>query len=132
MTEKVKVTAQDIRTKILAAKDSKAEKMEIEEWGVTIWIHSLKYRERTKLLTDAGMTATGNKGLGVKEINNFIMNLIQTTARDEDGNQIFTKEDIKKLENMNSEIIDRIAGIATELSGLGAEGRARIKNRFQK
>ncbi len=127
-----KVTAQGIRAKILAAKDAKTEKLEVKEWGVTIWIHSLKYGERNKLLTESGLDAKVTGTMDVKKINSFIMNLVVLAVKDEGGIQIFTKEDFKALETRNSEIIDEIATIATELAGLGAGGRARIKSRFQK
>ena len=92
----------------------------------------MKYSERTKLLTGSGMGATGNRNLGADEINDFIMNLIQITVRDEEGNNIFTKDDLKELDKKNSEVIDRIATVATNLSGLGAGGRAKVKDRFPK
>ena len=132
MAEKrVKITAQDIRTKILAARDAKTEKLEIEEWGVTVWIYSLKYGERNRLLLKSGLGSKATGELNVDQINKFIMSLVVATTRDEDGNKIFTNDDIKELETRNSETITKIATIATRLSGLGAEGRNQIKGRFQ-
>ncbi len=132
MAETKKITAQEIRSRILSAKDAKTEKLEIEEWNVTVWIHSLKYGERNRLLLKSGLGTKTTGELDVDQINNFIMSLVVATTRDEDGNKVFTKDDIKELETRNSETIDRIATIATRLSGLGAEGRAQIKGRFQR
>jgi len=127
-----KMSAQELRAKILASKDARVKELEVKEWGVTIWVHSLRYGERNKLLTDSGLGEKVTGTMDVKKINSFIMNLIVLTVKDNDGNQVFTKKDIEELETRNSEIVDEIATVATELSGLGAGGRARIKSRFQK
>ncbi|RKY33175.1 MAG: hypothetical protein DRP74_00550 [Candidatus Omnitrophota bacterium] len=126
MTAKKDLTAEELREKIFTAKDIKFEPMKIEEWGVTIWIKSLTQQERSEALEAA---RTGDED-ELKRGENFQMAVLIVGIRDKDGNQVFTKADIKKLREKNASVLDRITRKITELSGFGAEMEEALRSRF--
>lgn len=91
-----------LRDTILATDDLPKKKIKIPEWGVDVYIATLKSVEREQW---------ENNAKSEKEIRE---NLVVLVALDESGKRIFTKEDIPALKEKNSKALDRICTAAIE------------------
>jgi len=131
--KKRKLTAGDLKQKIFAAKDTELEKMEISEWQVDIWIKPLTYDERNRALEASSMSVNpDNDTVNAEQIKAFHMAILIAGVRDSEGNAVFSKEDITRLADKSSGVLDRIATRITELSGFGEEVKERVKARFRR
>ena len=126
MPAKKNLSAEELKEKIFTAQDIKFEPMEIEEWGVTIWVKSLTQKERSEALEASRIDSDDE----LKRGENFQMAILIAGIRDKDGNQVFTKADIELLRAKNASVLDRITRKITELSGFGAEMEEALRSRF--
>jgi hypothetical protein len=101
-----------IRDQILSAKDSHSELVEIPEWGVTVQIQSMSGAARAVLMQEAMQTG-GNINMA-KVYPDLI---IQTCLDPETGEPVFTEDDREAILSKNGAILDRLAEVATRLSG---------------
>lgn len=106
-----------LRDKILAAKDLKSERMYIEEWDVEIEIRSLTGKTRAKLMSVAMDGRTGKM-----DFEKLYPELIIACAYDpESGEPIFNSTDREAINAKSGGVLERIAKVAMELSGLTEE-----------
>ena len=95
----------DIKKRILNATDLKKESTYIPEWEAYVLVRELTALER-------------------QEVERKDFSRVHIAVRcliDEDGNNIFSDNDITELQRKSSSVIDRISAIATRLSGIGHE-----------
>lgn len=126
----VKLTVEDIKKAVSAAKDITLEPMEIPEWNTTIWISALTYKERNAALKGAKLSP--DREFSTDEAQNFFMQVIITGVRDSEGNRVFSQDDVEMLMNKNSAVIDRIGAQVTEVSGFAPEIRDQVRKRFRR
>jgi hypothetical protein len=109
-------------TSVLDAPDLKEEIVEIPEWpadGAPGKLRLLEMdAERTQLFTTA-METHGVDGMSV---------ILIFCAVNEDGALLFTMDDLARMRKKNFRVLDRLQRICLRLNGMGAEGRAILKN----
>lgn len=101
-----------IRDIVLPKLECRAEAVSVPEWGVTVSVRELPYRE----LIDALDLAKANA--------NSIMCVLVRVAYDADGNRAFSDDDAAKLEAANAEsraVLMRLWDVAKRLNGLDAD-----------
>lgn len=101
---------------IFAVQDIKRERLDIEEWGGYVWVHSLSSSQHEKLVQSC-MRGTGkNRAM---DMIGYQSKLAVLCARDDEGARIFADEHADKLAAKASGPISKIANKAQELSGFG-------------
>jgi hypothetical protein len=105
------------KAEILAAKDTKIQKMPVPEWGegAEICVRSLTALERDQF--EASLV-TFKDGTPTPKIENYRSRLCALSICDEDGKRLFTDSEIQDLGKKSGEVLDRIASVANELSHL--------------
>lgn len=103
-----------IRDQIFASDDILKEIVEIPEWGgIKIEVRSLTGADRARIL-ETGVDALGNVSL-----QRVYPEMVIASAYDPDsGERVFEEADKDGLMSKNALAIDRLAMVATKLSGL--------------
>jgi hypothetical protein len=106
-----------LRDQIFAVEDIRKEIVEIPEWGgIKIEVRSLTGGDRARIL-ETGVDAHGNVSL-----QRVYPEMVIASAFDpESGERIFEEADKDGLMAKNALAIDRLATVATKLSGLNDE-----------
>jgi hypothetical protein len=94
-----------LKEKIFAAKDHATGTIEVPEWGVTLHLKSWTGKERKKLQK-------------LRNDPDQMYDAVLLTVLDEEGNPVFTKDDLPKLLEKNSAILERIVLAATQHNGV--------------
>jgi len=103
---------------ILNADDLPRETIEVPEWGGSVIIRTLTGAERDEFEASRFIV----KGRSVKtNLVNLRARLISMCAVDEEGNRLFTSEDVRKLGKKSAKALDRLFEAAQRLSGLTPE-----------
>jgi len=89
--------------------------MEIPEWGGTLRVQSLTGAERDIFETSVMIGKGKNRDVNTKNIRS---KLVIMAVVGEDGQKIFSPEDIEALGQKNAAALDRVFSVAQELSGL--------------
>ena len=102
------------RDEILGADDLIRESVDVPEWGVgaVVYVGTMSSFERDKF-----EDAISGKGGGVN-VTNIRARVASLTIMDEDGNRLFTDDDITKLGKKSSKALDRVLSVAQRLNGL--------------
>ena len=99
---------------IFKADDLPTKDMDIPEWGGTLTIRTLTGAER-----DEWESAFVNQDK--IDIRGLKSRLVQLTTMNGDGQQMFTKADLQKINGKSASVIDRIFQVSQRLSGLTKE-----------
>jgi hypothetical protein len=102
----------NIRDLIMSAKDTHSETVEIPEWGVTVEVRSMSGAARAVLMQDA-VQSGGQIDMGRV----YPDLIIQTCFDPETGEAVFESTDRDLIMSKNGAILDRLAEVATRLSG---------------
>jgi hypothetical protein len=109
------------RDEILAAKDHKIEPIEVPEWGGSGFVKSLSGTDRDRL-ESAGIVwekrPNGTIAIGGYKAEGTRARLVAASFCDADGNLLFAPADIEALGAKDSAPLNRIADVATRLSGM--------------
>lgn len=106
------------REEILGARDLRTELVEVPEWGGAVRIRTLTAAERDSY-EQALMRRRGGR-LEV-EMRGARVRLVALCVVDEQGQRLFSDQDIEALEGRSAAAIDRIFTAALKLNGM-AEG----------
>lgn len=106
----------NLREKIKNANDIQEEIVDVPEWDVKILVRSLTGKERAELL-NVCMTPGGQ--VDFKKL--YPMLLIATCYDPETKEKIFEPADKDWLNMKSGAVIEKIASVATKLSGLGTD-----------
>lgn len=103
---------------IMAAKDVKIKKIPVPEWGedAEVCVRSLSALERDQF--ESSLIEFKDGATPTPKIDLYRSRLCALTLCDEDGNRLFSDSEIRELGKKNGEVLDRIAGVANELSHL--------------
>ena len=103
-----------IRDQIMKAKDISGKKLEIEEWGVTVEVRTMTARERAEVVENAIDPVTGKTSIGIM----YPQIAISCVYDPETGEKIFTPQDKELLLDKSGAVLEKIAQLAMELSGM--------------
>ena len=101
------------KEQIIAAKDIESEVVPVPEWGGEVMVQGLTLEEKddwqASIIDDGKVNMKG-----------ATVSLCALSMRDDDGNIMFTSDDIAELSQKAAAPLDRIFQVAQKLSGLGA------------
>lgn len=107
----------DLRNQILNTDDIKEEVVEVEEWDCKVLVRGLSGKDRSEILNNA---LTNNNRFDFSKV---YPDLVIATAFDpETKEKIFKKTDRDAINNKSGSALEKIAGVAVRLSGLGQQG----------
>jgi hypothetical protein len=97
---------------ILGAEDLKHEDVEVAQWGGTVRVRTMNGVER-----DEFRAATASEG--AVPVGKFSAALLAATCVDENGERLFSMDDIEALRAKSAASLDKPAVVAMRLNGLG-------------
>jgi hypothetical protein len=100
-----------LREQILAVDDIKIEPVDVPEWGVSVWVRSWTGRERD-------MFESEHRDLRDED---YRARLVVSTACDEAGQLLFTRQDIPALAKKNAKALDRLSMAAISVNRITPE-----------
>ena len=109
------------RDDILKVDDLPRERVPVPEWGGEVFVRGMNGADK-----DAwdNFVVELAKAPGKADIRAFLASL---TICDEEGDALFTAEDIAALSKKSAAALDRVFDVATRLSPLGAQARERAE-----
>lgn len=117
MASKSKVVVLN-REAILAAEDLPRELVEVPEWGGAVYVRALTGAERDQF--EASIVEQRGRDVRMN-MRNIRAKLVALTVVDEDGQRIFTDDDVAALGGKSAAALDRLFAVAQRLSGLSKE-----------
>ena len=103
------------RDDILGADDLQSEAVEVPEWNGTVYIRTMTGEERDRF--EASLVRID--GAKFEDITrNLRARLVCLTAVDENGESLFTLDDIQKVGAKSSKALDRLYEVAERINGL--------------
>ena len=103
----------------------KLQAIEVPEWGGSVFIRPVTLEEQGKL---ADLGAKHEKSSAAARIKHCTLSLLQWTVCDEDGNPLFTAEDLAGLMTKSSaSAFLRLQDAVLKFSGLTEESRRELE-----
>ncbi len=106
------------KNQIIAAKDSQPIEVEVPEWGGSILLRPMTGTARNDYEFWAASEHSKN---GQSDFRGIRERLIIAHAVDDQGESLFSLDDLEQLSAKNAEVIDRLHNECQKLSGLTAE-----------
>jgi hypothetical protein len=103
------------RDAILTADDLAFEEVEVPEWGGSVRIRCLTGTERDNF--EASVYKNGE----TPDFRNVRAKLVAKTIVDEEGNRLFTDNDVKELGRKSAGALNRVWEASSRLSGLSED-----------
>lgn len=104
------------REQILQADDRKTVVVEVPEWGGSVIVSSMDGITRDKF--EASLVLGDGKVNRKINLENMRARLVALCTVDEDGNRLFTDDDVTILGKKNAKALDKVADVCQELNGL--------------
>jgi len=104
------------KEQIIAAKDIKTKVVDVPEWGGSVIIREMsgKVREEFEMFVQERRSADDSLNLrGMRTL------VLSQTLVDEEGNALFTKDDMSVLGEKNAAVIDKLFTVAMTLNKIG-------------
>lgn len=105
------------RDAILSAEDLRREPVRVPEWGGVVWVRTLTGEERDRWETMAFISEDGK--VRANE-DNIRARLVALSACDENGDLLFTVEDIEALGRKSATAINRLFDAASRVNAVSA------------
>jgi hypothetical protein len=102
---------------ILAADDLTAEVVEVPEWGGSVRVRAMTGDERQTF--EEAMLAADEAGQ--KAVPQFRSRLAALCIVDEQGNRLFSDEQVEALGGKSAAALDRVCEVASRINGLRPE-----------
>lgn len=109
-----KIVNSSIRQKILAAKPTAMERLDVPEWDATVWIKELTLKERDAF--EADQIVREEDGSMRMETKGLKARLIILCACDEDGEKVFSPEDEDALNELGAAAIERVFAVCQRVN----------------
>ena len=103
------------KQQILECPDVQKEVVHVPEWGGSVIVQGMTAGQR-----DAFEASVANLEADQK-LANIRAKLVALSVVDEEGQPLFTMADVEELSQKSATAMDRIVGVAQQLSGLGAK-----------
>jgi hypothetical protein len=110
------LTKQDI----IQAKDSVLEKIEVPEWGGSVYMRSITAAERGQIEASAARFRE-SKGKDEVFARTFTVKIVAMALCDEAGARLFSDEEVSKLAQKNAKVVAKLSEVAQHLSGFAKE-----------
>ena len=105
------------RDEILTAKDIKTEDVEVPEWGGTVRVSVMSGTARDRY--ESSLVDVEGKYVALE---NLRARFVSVCIVDDDGNMLFSTDDIKELGKKSADALDRVFKVASVLNGTGISG----------
>jgi hypothetical protein len=103
------------RDLILKATSLRTEEVSVPEWGGSVLVQELRGRERDEF--EASLAVQRGQKM-VPDVANMRAKLVARSIVGEDGEPLFTQQDVAALGELSAAALERVAEAATKLSGL--------------
>lgn len=117
------------RDDILTADDIEIVKVDVPEWGGSVYVKGMSGTERdafeSSIIEQRGQNYKAN-------LTNIRAKLCAQVICDKVGGRLFTDKDIKKLGEKSASALQRLFDIAQKLSGLGADDVDELAEELEK
>lgn len=111
---------------ILGADDRRHEDTPVPEWGGTVRVRGLTGKER-----DAFEASLVDKKTGqTSKLANARARMLVMTLVDDDGNRLFSMEDVSALGAKSAAALERVFAVARRLSGMSDDDLAELVEDF--
>lgn len=107
------------RAAILGKTTLQTEMVDVPEWGGQVEVRELTGAERDAW--EGGFLAPGTQDVKDDFMVNARARLVVLAAIDDDGNQLFTADDMEALGQLSGAALSRVFFVATRLSGLNKD-----------
>jgi len=104
------------REKILSADDLITELVNVPEWGGELYISTLSGAGRDAYEASIIRVDSGNNV--TQDFNNMRAKLVARTAVDEEGNRLFSDDDVLDLGKKSAAALDRCFSVASRLNAV--------------
>lgn len=125
MGDVVKLSAAELRNRILQTQDIKREAVEVPEWGVTLYVRGMTGRERDAYEESLVQGRGRNARLSLVGAR---AKMVVMCTEDEAGNRVFTDDDAKILQHKSAAALERLWSKIRELSGMTVEDEAELES----
>lgn len=119
------------REQILGCMDLPREAVEVAEWGGTVWVTRLSGLHRAELDDITRELIGEKKKLTNVEALHYTMALIVRAVVDDEGNRVFSDDDIALLHKKSDEALARVGTVAARLNGVGAKEEETVKKNLE-
>jgi len=116
------------RSAIFEAVDVVTETVEVPEWGGSVRVRGLTGKERD--IFEQNSLRRNKKGDMELNMANMRARLVAFCTVDENGERIFTDDDIAELGRKSAAPLERIAKVAQRLSGMGDSAKSEAQDDF--
>jgi hypothetical protein len=100
---------------ILSADDLKSVDVEVSEWGGSVRVRTMTGTQREAF----GSALAGDDGKA--DMGTFRVKLVVACAVGEDGEPLFTFDDVHALSQKSGAALDRVFSVASKLNGMAAD-----------
>jgi hypothetical protein len=107
------------RDQILEADDLKTETVDVPEWGGSVLIRTMTGADRDAL--GASMVTVLPDGTRQQKLENHKSKLLAMTIVGEDGNLLFSIDDVDRLARKSDTALNRVFEASQRLNGIGVE-----------
>jgi hypothetical protein len=104
------------REQIIGADDRKTKDVPVPEWGGTVRVRGLSGRERDSY--EASIVQVSSSGSRRVSLENLRARLVSFACVDEEGNRLFSDDDVLALGDKSAAALERVFDEARKLSGL--------------
>lgn len=111
------------RESALKSDDLKREWVDVPEWDGGCWVRGLTAFERSKLERSM-LDSRGNPNMA--GLDALRARLVLFSCVTEDGERVFKESDLSSIEAKSIQAVEKIANVASRLSGLSAEAVAEL------
>lgn len=120
------MNAKELRKAALGAKDLTSKSVKVKEWGIEVHVFSMSGAERDEF-ESLCQEKVEDGSAKIKDTRGIKALLVILTAKDKEGNPIFTKEDMPELQKKSGKVLDDIATAAQEVNGIGKKELEQLK-----
>lgn len=110
------------RSQILEANDLVLESVDVPEWGGSVVVRAMTGADRDAF--ENSLYTFDAAGKAKQELSNMRMKLLAMTIVDDNGNRLFSADDIGALGRKGAAPIERVYAVAQRLNLIGASGEA--------
>lgn len=106
------------REQIFAASDLKTEIVDVPEWGGSVIVRTMTGTDRDAF--EGTLVTAAEDGKRSADLSNMRAKLVAMTVVDDNGDRVFSAEDVAAIGQKSASAIDQVFKVAQRLNGMGA------------